>query len=122
MLAGTCQNDSEYDCANSCPVLAADTLDDLNEDDLDDHGSRKLLSLADDTQAGSALLWHIHSTLSARSPATELLLGPIDSVNSISSVQGVSGTVQHWSSCRDSMQDISLGSSVSMHSLYRIHT
>lgn len=100
MAAGTCQNEAEDVCATSCPARAADTLEDINDADKDAvQGSRTLLSFSDDRPGDRAFLWHIHSTLTASSPSTELFLGPIDAAHSIGSPQGLSGTVNICSCC-----------------------
>jgi hypothetical protein len=81
--AGTCQNDFEDVCANSCPASPADTLEDIPIDENDSTGSRLLLSSYDAIAS---------STLTDNSPGTEVLLGPIDVSQPGGHVQDLSGT------------------------------
>lgn len=90
--AGTCQNDPEDDCAVLCPGFAADTLEDLKKSTDKDSDSRKLLSQSDVTElADATFLWHIQRTLSQQSPASRLLLGPIDAAQSMGLGNSISG-------------------------------
>lgn len=91
-LTGTCQNDSEDECASACPASEAIEHEDHPDDEEDDQAipeSRKLLSFSQGAAGDTALLWHIQSTLSA--PVTDLLLGPVAAVHSIGSGQRFSG-------------------------------
>jgi hypothetical protein len=77
---GTCQNDSEDECANECPAQSASTLEETHKS----AGAKRRRQLLG-TRADPSLLHHLFSGMGALDGDSQLSLGPVDTQRSISS-------------------------------------